>query len=331
MNSSEGFWNDFFSHVYVEERALDYPVTREILDNLSDKKIIRVNHYKDVFSPKQDFAMQKNSQKLIPAVRSGNFFYRGSPMCHDYGYDDFFYAPSVMNCPFDCDYCYLRGLYPSANIVAFVNLSDTFDEINKSFREKKPFICVSYDSDLLALEKIFSFARRWIYFAKQNKNITFELRTKSANFSAIADIEPAGNLILAWTLSPQEYISEFEKKTPGLDARIKNINAAAESGWKVRICLDPLLYLTDCVETYNSFFKVLYDKIDLNKILDVSAGVFRVPRGVMKKMSGRARNPVLVYPFVEKRGIMTYRDEHINELYGLLDGFKRNLPVYKMF
>ena len=39
-----------------------------------------------------------------------------------------------MNCVFDCEYCYLKGMYPSANLVVFVNLEDIFAEVEKTCR-----------------------------------------------------------------------------------------------------------------------------------------------------------------------------------------------------
>ena len=38
----------------------------------------------------------------------------------------------MFNCIYDCDYCYLQGMYPSANIVVFVNHEDFFDAVDMS-------------------------------------------------------------------------------------------------------------------------------------------------------------------------------------------------------
>ena len=61
----------------------------------------------------------------------------------------------MMNCVFDCEYCYLKGMYPSGNVVLFVNLDDIFDEVYKLLQKHPVYLCVSYDTDLLAVE-IFS-------------------------------------------------------------------------------------------------------------------------------------------------------------------------------
>ena len=49
-----------FSHVYVEEKARQYPLTDEILGKISDAAVIPIEHYKDIFDrPRQDLLAQK--------------------------------------------------------------------------------------------------------------------------------------------------------------------------------------------------------------------------------------------------------------------------------
>ena len=40
----------FFSHIYVERRALDYPATADILKHFPKVEPIIIRHYKDVFT-----------------------------------------------------------------------------------------------------------------------------------------------------------------------------------------------------------------------------------------------------------------------------------------
>jgi len=314
--------------VYIEERAMEHPAASYILSKLKNKTIIPVKHYKDVFSPRQDFYIQKNSPKLILAVKSGNFFYPGSQMCLNYGYDDFYYTTQIMNCLYNCDYCYLQGLYTSANIVAFVNIKDTFREIKKFFYGRKPLLCVSYDADILALENITGFVREWIRFASENKNITLEIRTKSANFDSVADMEPLCNVILAWTLSPEIYIKEYEKGAPGLAARLKSIDSAVRAGWKVRLCFDPLIYGPGCADIYKNFIRNVFIKIPSDKILDICAGPFRAPRNLLKIMEKQNPSIIYSYPFDLNKNVCTYAEEHVNELYGAVSSQLPDLPAY---
>ena len=40
-----------FTHIYVEERALEYPLANEILAKLPDSKVIKIRHYKEALVP----------------------------------------------------------------------------------------------------------------------------------------------------------------------------------------------------------------------------------------------------------------------------------------
>jgi len=189
-------------------------------------------------------------------------------------------------------------------------------------------VCASYDTDLLAMEGITGFTRLWIEFAKTHGHITVELRTKSANYASVADMAPVDNVILAWSLSPDAYITAFEAGTPGLNARIDNINRAASDGWKVRLCVDPLLYLPGCADVYASFLNGLFARVPPGSIHDMCFGPLRAPSYMMKKIYKLNPNALTAYPFDTKDGESTYQKKHIQELY---DVVKLHLPDVKVY
>jgi len=262
----------------MEEGAADYPIAKAVLSKINST-VIAIPHYKDVFNrPGQDFLAQKASPKLILAVRRDNYFYKGAPMCENYGLEHFYYSTQMMNCIYNCAYCYLQGLYPSANVVAFVNTEDYFSAIPS----EPAYISISYDADIMALENLFGYAALWINFVKQHPHITLEVRTKSANFNSISNIQPCKNVILSWTISPQSVIDTYEEGAPSLSSRLKSVKAAIEKGWNVRLCMDPILPLAD----WKASFEEMLDQIDINPsdIYDISLGGFRMSDAQYKKL-----------------------------------------------
>lgn len=224
---------------------------------------------------------QKESPKLILARRRENFLYEGAPMCDRYGHSHFYYASMMMNCIYNCAYCYLQGLYPSANIVAFVNPEDYFPAVEEALPS---YVSISYDGDLLALEDIFGYGALWSDFARNHPDLTLELRTKSANFKAIAHVPPVDNMILSWTVSPQTIIDDYESGAPSLTSRIGSIKAAIEKGWPVRLCMDPILPVTG----WESFMEEMLDQlaaaINPAQLYDISVGGFRMSEAQYKKL-----------------------------------------------
>lgn len=323
-----------FSHIYVENEAVENKNTQNILSHFKNSNLIKINHYKDIFFRKnQDFSVQKHSPKLILAVKHGNFIYNGAQVCEDFGNKYFYYTSSIMNCIYNCEYCYLQGMYTSANIVIFVNLDDVFHEV-ESLLEKHPvYLCISYDTDILAFEHITGFTKRWIEFAGIHKNLKIEIRTKSANFKCIEKLDPCSNVILAWTLSPEEISKTYEIGTPGFNSRLESIKSAVLSGWNLRICFDPILYLKNWKIYYKDCIDRTFEAVPSEKIQDISIGVFRISKDYLKKM--KKVNPysiVLSYPFKVQNGVCTYADIHhktmIDFVYNLLSKYVEKEKIF---
>src|SRR5210317_2182221 len=141
-----------FSHIYIENGARDYPMTQHILSLYGNAVQVDINHYKAVFNrPRQVPGMQRQSRKLVLAVRKDGYLYEGSGNCQNFNYDNFYYNTPILNCPFGCEYCYLQGMYNSANIVIFVNTRDFINETRLAIEERpnqnQPlYLCISYDS-----------------------------------------------------------------------------------------------------------------------------------------------------------------------------------------
>ena len=273
-----------------------------------NSRFIPISHYKDVFCKKgQDFNRQKNSPKLILAVKQGSWHYSGSDMCDSFGRGNFIYTSEIMNCVYNCEYCYLRGMYQSANIVIFVNQEDCFIEIERIL---PAYICVSYDTDSLALEYLTGFTSGWLEFCRNHPDAEIEIRTKSASFRQIEDFQPLSNVTLAWTISPDAVISRFEKGAPTLAARLSSIQEALIRGWQVRICVDPIIKFNGWHDAYIEAAQVIKDTIEIDRLSGVSIGAFRVPIDFYKRM--RKLSPdseILSYPLVECDGGVRYQDE----------------------
>lgn len=309
-------WNCSFSHIYIEKEALKYKLTSKILAHFQNSITIEIDHYKDVFCRShQNFVLQKNSPKLILAVKKNNFIYDGSEMCDSFGNSNFYYTSAAMNCIYNCEYCYLQGMYPSGNIVIFVNLKDAIEEVENMLKDHPIYLCVSYDTDLMAMEGITGFLHQWINTAAKHDNLKIEIRTKSANFKALEEIPCIDNVILAWTLSPEKIINEFEVKTPNLTQRLNSLCEAMGKGWKVRICFDPLLYVKDFYALYKECIETTFKTIGNREIYEVSIGVFRVSKDYLKLMNKlRVNSKILAYPFRAEEGICSYNKKHIEEM-----------------
>ena len=315
--SGQNLLPEAFSHIYVENRAFGYEMTEKILSSFGKSTIVRISHYKDVFNrPGQDPYLQNKSKNLIIAVNDGNRFFEGSPVCQDFGFERFYYAESAMNCPFSCDYCFLKGMYHTANVVMFVNSDDYLEECDRMLKDGPMYLCASFDTDLAALSGICEWKKIWERYASVREDLTLELRTKAC----VNEFVAKDNVIYAFTLSPEEIIRRFERNTPSLDSRIRCINKALESGAAVRLCFDPMIYIKDYELCYNEFADKILEKIDITEIKDFGIGTFRISSDYLSSL--RAACPgsaAVLFPFDREDGFCVYPKDLRTKMTGIIE------------
>lgn len=348
-NTSREYMAPFVSHIYIETAAAGHPRTAEILSRFKDAERIEISHYKDVFCRRgQNSALQHRAQNLILAVKTGSLLYQGAKVCQSFGNENFYYTSCMMNCIYDCEYCYLKGMYPSGNIVIFVNLEDIFREVEQALSTHSMYLCVSYDTDLLAFESVLGYAGAWRQFAGRHKNLKLEIRTKSADIGFWQRMAAYGggtdgglecmsgyhgNVIYAFTLSPQKIIAAYERHTPPLAARLACAAEAVRAGLPVRLCFDPMLYCADWRARYDELLRQVFSEIDMEKILDVSVGTFRVSQEYLKNMRKNEPDSAIVqFPYENNGGVYQYPGELGAQMEQfLVERLKQKIPEEKIF
>ena len=328
------FFNAPFSHIYVEKEILNLPETRSILEKFRGARLIDINHYKDVFCRRrQSVEMQNRAPMLILAKKREPYLYKGSPVCQNFDEKYFYYTSCVMNCLYDCEYCYLKGMYPSGNLVIFVNLEDTFSEVKRLLREHEVYLCVSYDTDLMALEDVTGFVLKWIKFAAEQPRLKLEIRTKCGRTDLWQKFAPQKNVIFAFTLSPQEIIEKYEHRTSSLASRISCAKMAAEQGFSVRLCFDPMIYIPGWRKYYAALWEQVVEQMDMDNVCDVSVGSFRISQEYLKKIRRVLPDSAVVqFPFENSGGFYHYPDNLMEEMEQFMVGkIREAVPEEKIF
>ena len=305
-----------FRHIYVEREVLSHTVTKQITERFRNASVIPIDHYKDVFNRShQNLHAQETEPALILAANHGTLFYPGAPVCQSFGEEHFMYTSCIMNCLYDCDYCYLQGMYPSGTMVVFVNLEDYFKELDRLLFDHPVYLCCSYDSDLTALCGLLPHAEAFCRYALAHPDLRLELRTKSAALPFIRQLPAAKNIVMAFTLSPQEIITRYEHYTPSLKARLAAAKEAANKGFSLRLCFDPVLDVPNAAELYSTLVDETFSVLSAEEITDISLGVFRLSKDYIKQL--KKAKPACAfshYPYVLTDGVCHYDAERCDEL-----------------
>lgn len=335
-------YQEHFQHIYVEEAILQSPDVERVLRKFPKAKVIPIKHYKDVFNrKKQGRLAQSRSRKLILAKKEGQRLYDGAVVCQDFSESYFCYTSLLMNCPFHCAYCYLQGMYPSSNLVMFLNLEDYFSDCKKWIAEKGSlYLCISYDTDLLAMEGVYPYVEEFARFLNQENALRIEVRTKAGGEGLWRKMQklPLSSdarkrMIFAFTLSPEEIIEEAEEGSARLSSRIFAIQKALEEGYLVRLCFDPMIYHPRWKELYGDLLQEVFEKIPMEQIHDCSVGSFRISESYLKAM-GKAlpSSPHTQFPYENTGGYYHYPKELMEEMEGFLySRLQEKLPKEKIF
>lgn len=318
-----------FRHIYVEREILDTEYVQSVISKFKNANIVPVPDYKSVFNRKKQNALnQLQNKNLILAKAHGALLYKGSDYCNAFGFEKFYYCSTVMGCIYGCRYCYLQGMYSSSNIVAFVNTEDFFEEINKVDDGTGFLVCCSYDSDILALDKILNTVEKWLDFAESKPNITFEIRTKSVGISSLLNRKPVENVIIAYTLSPESVRRKFELYTTSTSKRLSAAERLLQHGWRVRVCIEPVLAPVVNEKDYFALADEIIKSAATNQFEDIVVGEFRMNGKYFQQIASLHKEcPLFANPYISYRGTAAFYDgskecvlrisEHIRQKSGL--------------
>ncbi len=313
--------------IYVEKAIKNHPRTKLILEKFKKSRIISINKYGEIFNKRnQNFRIQKTNPCLILAYKKDSFVLP-APKGFGIGSSNNFYFSHMYNCIYDCRYCFLQGMYSSANYVVFVNFEDFDNAIKKTIKNNngsKITFFSGYDCDSLALENVTGFAKHILSFFKTYSQIEIEFRTKSIQKEPFLSMKPMQNVILAYSLMPELMSNSLDNKAPSISKRIRVISELASKGWKIGLRFDPLIFGQNWKELYRELLENIFKNITPNNLHSVSFGSLRFPKKMFKNIFKLyPKEPLFTSPFSLNNKMISYDIEIEEEM----TSFCKNLSL----
>ena len=311
------------SAIYVENAVVDHPRTLAIIARYKDLPVIYCEHYGEIFNRSaQNFRLQKTRPALILAHKD-NRRVMDAPADYGIGEGRHFYFSHMLNCVYDCRYCFLQGMYRSANYVLFVNFEDFAEDIRSTAIDSSQmnYFYSGYDCDSLAFEPVTGFVENILPVFDGLPNAILELRTKSTQVRGLLSVKPIDNCVVAFSLSPDNIANALEHKAPSLEKRLAAIVKLQQQGWKVGLRFDPVFWQKNWQQIYADFFQMVFSGLDVDALHSVSLGAFRLPENFFN-------NIVKLYPqealfagnFEKNDGMMSYAQQQETELLSACEG-----------
>jgi len=187
----------------------------------------------------------------------------------------------AFGCPFDCAYCYLQGTGRGNKNPRYRNEKKVIAAINKAFKHEyfknHPSIFNSGElSDSLMnptrMKQIADF------FETQDRHKLL-LLTKSHRIGWLTR-EPRKQTIASFSLNANEIWKRWEKRTSSPKERITAAKQLMESGYEVRIRIDPIFP----IENWKNYYEELVYSIFSELPSDPNRITLGTPRGLTKTL-----------------------------------------------
>jgi spore photoproduct lyase len=322
--------------LYIEQAIATHPRVREIGSRFPNANQVMCERYGAVFNRKsQNFRLQKKNPSLILAHKFDNHVLT-TPEGYGIGGRNNYYFSHMLNCIYDCRYCFLQGMYRSAHYVLFVNYNDFFSAMDAKLVAhdgEDVWFFSGYDCDSLALDPLTGFAEHLLSYLETRPHAMVELRTKSTQIRALLGQAPLSNVIVAFSLTPEPAAVALEHKTPSVAKRINAMTQLAQNGWRLGLRFDPLLDDVRFEDHYQALFRDIFDRIDPACIHSITIGPFRMPAPFFSNVVRLYPDePLLAGSFAHREGLITYPQEREAAMLAFcLDALRAHVSGDKIF
>ncbi len=321
--------------LYIEQAIFDHPRSLAMRERFPHANVVTCERYSEVFNPKaQNFRLQKQQPSLILAQKHKNFVLE-APFSYNIGGQRNYYFSHMLNCIYDCRYCFLQGMYSSANYVLFINYEDFDTEIEQvaTASNEPAYFFSGYDCDSLALEPVTGFIKHTLPLFKKFDNAFIELRTKSTQIRGLLETDAMHNCIVAFSLSPDSLAAALEHKAPSLAKRLDALVKLQQAGWPIGLRFDPIIYCDNYQQLYSEFFEQVFTRIDQNQLHSVSLGTFRMPQGFYRSIVKLyPEEKLFAGPLAESQPMVSYEAEHEQQMLAFCqEKLLQLMPQEKLF
>ncbi len=102
-----------------------------------------------------------------------------------------------------------------------------------------------------------------------------EFKTKSKKVEQFVDLKGSKNIIVSWSVNPQNIISSEEHGTASLIERITAAEKCRDQGYRLAFHMDPMIWHPEWQKNYSELIEMLLNKFTEEDIHVISIGALR--------------------------------------------------------
>ncbi len=277
--------------VFVESGVAETQITRQIQSRLNNTEVEYVDDYRNICvnATNADDVYKTSKRCLVLAEKKGERVKEFR--CADglVGRAEHFIVHGN-NCCFDCKYCFLQGYFEHAAPTLFVNHDDILKDTREFIQESDDDNLIFHAGELcdsLAFDHLTEFSPKLVKLFSEFPKARLDMRTKTTLINNLPEAPQTNNVIISWTFSPMDIIRDHEIKATTLEQRIEAAEKVQQKGYKVGVCMDPIIRNKGWLNSYKDMINLLFDRLNHEKIAYISLGGFRYLPTLAKSIKER--------------------------------------------
>jgi len=247
--------------IFVEKDVVKSQLLANFQKKFPSVEVQEIDYYSH-YLKKNKFTVSELKEPLVFIVKERGDFIKRCPCTKKHLSCGYWIFNLGFGCPFDCSYCFLQQYSNFPGIILPANIEDFFSSFNKFSKNlKKPIrIGTGEFCDSLALDDITEYSKALIPYFK-DKNVLFELKTKSNNIANLLTLKPSTNIIVSWSLSPAPVAKMEEKGGASLEERLNAAAKVQNTGYRIGFHFDPIIHLKGWQQLYGEVIDKLYSNL----------------------------------------------------------------------
>jgi spore photoproduct lyase len=329
-----------FDKFFIDQKSKGSDLVRRVLSVVPEEKIEWVA--KEPFSrpvgslDKPEFDRSKKNIFITPF--KGQFFKRCPGARPGLSCCNYFVLNWGLQCDMDCSYCYLQSFLNTPALTIYSNLDQAIEELKDLYKEmgdKRVRVGTGETVDSLSLDDLTLFSHRLIDFFNQAPNWQLEFKTKSAKVDQFLHKKHAGNVVVSWSINPQNVIEAEEHRTASLTERLEAARRCVDKGFQISFHIDPMIWHEDWRQSYSLLVKEITERFVPESFPYLSVGALRFQpeqRHLMRERFGMSSMVTSAEMFKGPDGKLRYHQALRTEMFQhLLGQFKQHSSRWNIF
>lgn len=301
-------------------------------------EIINTEPYANIKGALSATQFDRSKREVYITKFKGQFFKRcpgarpGLTCCN------YFVLNLGQQCNMNCSYCYLQSFINSPVMKIYTNIDDAFSELRalgQSLNNQPLRVGTGEVIDSLSLDELTLYSRELITFFRDYPGWKLEFKTKSSKVDQFLDVPHANNVIVSFSLNPQNIIEHEEHGTASLEARLQAARRAKDKGFLISFHLDPIIYHEGWRDSYASLVRAITQLFKPEEVFVMSVGALRFQpeqRHMMRERFGLNSYVMQAELFQGKDGKLRYDQKLREEMFQfVVNEFRTHSKEWSLF